>query len=61
MSLTSTSLLFEMVASAPGGGTEGLYIAGGSRALYEETATAGQAAFIKKYISFNNVEKKIIR
>ena len=38
-----------VVASAPGGGTEGLYMAGGTRALYEETATAGQIAFIKKY------------
>ena len=39
----------QVVASAPGGGTEGLYIAGGARAFYEDTATAGQAAFIKKY------------
>lgn len=38
-----------VVAAAKGGATEGYYVAGGTRALYEDTATEEQMAFMNKY------------
>jgi branched-chain amino acid transport system substrate-binding protein len=38
-----------VVAAAKGGATEGYYVAGATRAMYEDTATPAQLAFMKKY------------
>ena len=38
-----------VVAAAKGGATEGYYVAASTRAMYEDTATPAQLAFMKKY------------
>lgn len=38
-----------IVAAAKGGATEGYYVAGSTRAMYPDTATPGQMAFMEKY------------
>ena len=38
-----------IVAAAKGGATEGYYVAAGTRALYEDSATPAQKAFMEKY------------
>ncbi|MDB2477942.1 ABC transporter substrate-binding protein [Alphaproteobacteria bacterium] len=38
-----------VVAAAKGGATEGYYVAGATRAMYEDTATPAQRVFMEKY------------
>ncbi|MBL6761745.1 MAG: ABC transporter substrate-binding protein [PS1 clade bacterium] len=38
-----------VVAAAKGGATEGYFVAGATRAMYEDTATPAQMEFMKKY------------